>query len=160
MIPNYLSSMWAAIAPALGNHLWQSTLFTIAAGLLTLILRNNHAHTRYLLWLIASVKFLIPFSLLAGVGSHIAWWRGLATANTGVYIAMDQLGQPFSQSRLSLISEAAPAIHATGLIDLLPVLVAAVALRNRRCRSRVVRAMAPNFRGHAESSAATRRARS
>ena len=126
MIPNYLSSMWAAIAPALGNHLWQSTLFTIAAGLLTLILRNNHAHTRYLLWLIASVKFLIPFSLLAGVGSHIAWWRGLATANTGVYIAMDQLGQPFSQSRLSLISEAAPAIHATGLIDLLPVLVAAV----------------------------------
>ena len=126
MIPNYLSSMWAAIAPALGNHLWQSTLFTIAAGLLTLILRNNHAHTRYRLWLIASVKFLIPFSLLAGVGSHIAWWRGPATENTGVYIAMDQLGQPFSQSRLSLISEAAPAIHAAGLIDLLPVLVAAV----------------------------------
>jgi bla regulator protein BlaR1 len=89
MIPNYLSSLWVAMAPALGNHVWQSTLFAIAAGLLTLFLRNNHARNRYLLWLTASVKFLIPFSLLAGVGSHIAWWRGSAKANADVYIAMD-----------------------------------------------------------------------
>ncbi len=27
MILNYLSAMWMAIAAALGNHLWQSTLF-------------------------------------------------------------------------------------------------------------------------------------
>jgi len=59
MIPKYLSLMWAAIAPALGNHLWQSTLFAVAAGLLTLILRKNHARARYGLWLAASVKFLI-----------------------------------------------------------------------------------------------------
>jgi uncharacterized protein (TIGR03435 family) len=126
MIPNYLSSMWPAIAPALGNHLWQSTVFAIAVGLLTLFLRNNHARIRYLLWLIASVKFLIPFSLLAGIGNHIAWWRGSARANAGVYMAMDQLSQPFSQSRMSLISEATPAMHSFGLIDLLPALLAAV----------------------------------
>jgi uncharacterized protein (TIGR03435 family) len=126
MIANSLSGMCRAIAPALGNHLWQSTLFAIAAGLLTLILRNNHAHTRYLLWLTASVKFLIPFSLLSGVGGHIAWWRSSASVNAGVYIAMDQFSQPFSQSRTSLISETTPTLHSAGLIELLPVFLAAL----------------------------------
>ena len=126
MIANSLSEICKSIAPALGNHLWQSTLFAIAAGLLTLSLRNNHARTRYLLWLTASVKFLIPFSLLAGMGSHIAWWRGPAGASRGVYIAMDQLSQPFSPSRISLPAEATPAVHSAGLIELLPVLLAAV----------------------------------
>jgi bla regulator protein BlaR1 len=40
------------------NHLWQSTLFAAAAGLLTLAFRKNPAQTRYRLWLAASVKFL------------------------------------------------------------------------------------------------------
>ena len=69
MIVNSFSGMCRAIAPALGNHLWQSTLFAIAAGLLTLILRNNYARTRYLLWLTASLKFLIPFSTLVSAGN-------------------------------------------------------------------------------------------
>ncbi len=126
MIQSQLCATWESITPLIGNHLWQSTLFAIAAGLLTLILRNNHARTRYLLWLTASVKFLIPFSLLAGVGSHIAWWRGPAAGNRGVYIAMDQLSQPFSQSSTSLISEATPDIHSAGLTDLFPLFLAAV----------------------------------
>ena len=88
MIPNYLSAIWAAIAPALGNHLWQSTLCVVVAGLLTLILRKNHARARYGLWLAASVKFLIPFSLLIGIGSHLAWPRGPAGMRTGLYVAM------------------------------------------------------------------------
>ena len=69
MILKYLSAIWAASAPALGNHLWQSTLFAIAAGLLTLILRKSHARARYGLWLAASVKFLIPFAVLVSLGS-------------------------------------------------------------------------------------------
>ncbi len=36
MTAAHLSGMWSAIAPALGNHLWQSTLVAVAAGLLTL----------------------------------------------------------------------------------------------------------------------------
>jgi bla regulator protein BlaR1 len=76
MIAKYLSWMWAALAPALGNHLWQSTLFALAAGVLTLTLRNNHARTRYWLWLAASVKFLVPFSLL--VEPWGAVWDGYA----------------------------------------------------------------------------------
>ena len=78
MIPKYLSLLWAAVTPAVANHLWQSTLFAIVAGLFTLILRKNQARARYGLWLAASVKFLIPFSLLVGIGSQLA--RPRATA--------------------------------------------------------------------------------
>ena len=52
------------------DHLWQSTLFTLAVGLLAfLTMRNNQANVQIRpLWLAASLKFLIPFSLLIGVG--------------------------------------------------------------------------------------------
>jgi len=51
------------------NHLWQSTVFAIAVGLLALAFRKNRAQVRYWLWLSASVKFLIPFSLLMNFGN-------------------------------------------------------------------------------------------
>ena len=54
--------------PALVNHLWQSTLFAVLAGLLTLMVRRNGAAVRYGLWFVASVKFLIPFALLTAAG--------------------------------------------------------------------------------------------
>jgi len=122
MIPKYLSLMWAAIAPALGNHLWQSTLFAVAAGLLTLILRKNHARARYGLWLAASVKFLIPFSLLAGIGSRLAWSRGSAGTQSGLYFAMQEISRPFAQSTMPVISPASPSMAFPSLIHLLPVL--------------------------------------
>jgi len=52
------------------DHVWQSTLFAGVAGALTLALRNNRARVRYWLWFAASVKFLVPFSLLAAAGSY------------------------------------------------------------------------------------------
>jgi TonB family protein len=39
---------------------------------LALLLRNNGAHARYWLWWAASVKFLVPFSLLTLLGSKLA----------------------------------------------------------------------------------------
>lgn len=56
---------------ALVNHLWQSTLFALAAGMLTLALRNNGARVRYWIWFAASVKFLLPFSLLVALGQQL-----------------------------------------------------------------------------------------
>jgi bla regulator protein blaR1 len=56
---------------ALFNHLWQSTLFAGAVAVATLAMRKNSARTRYWLWLSASVKFLIPFSLLVWTGSRV-----------------------------------------------------------------------------------------
>ena len=53
------------------NHLWQSTLFAGAVALAVVGLRRNSPRTRYWLWLAASVKFLIPFSLLVWTGSSM-----------------------------------------------------------------------------------------
>ena len=122
MTSDYLSTMWAAIAPALGNHLWQSTLFAIAAGLFTLFLRKNHARARYWLWLAASVKFLIPFSLLVAIGSHLPWPRGSAGMNAGLYVAIEQVSQPFVPSTMPVISPLTPSTVSQSATRLLPAL--------------------------------------
>jgi bla regulator protein blaR1 len=106
MIPKCLSELWTAIAPALGNHVWQSTSFAAVAGLLVLTLRKNQARTRYCLWLAASLKFLVPFSLLVGIGSYVGWPHGSAPAAGGIYDAMQQVSQPFSQPATTAIPHA------------------------------------------------------
>src|SRR5215471_12198331 len=55
------------------NHLWQSTLFAGVAAWLAFLLRANRAEVRYWLWMGASLKFLIPFALLLGLGNQIRW---------------------------------------------------------------------------------------
>lgn len=54
------------------NHLWQSTLFAIVVAALVLALRNNSARLRYWLWMAASIKFVLPFSLLVSLGAEFA----------------------------------------------------------------------------------------
>src|SRR5580704_10609147 len=53
------------------NHLWQSTAFAGGVALTCLALRHNSPRLRYWLWLAASVKFLIPFSVLVSTGARI-----------------------------------------------------------------------------------------
>lgn len=53
------------------DHLWQSTLFALGAGLLTLALRNNGAHIRFWVWFAASIKFLIPLAGLTALGGAL-----------------------------------------------------------------------------------------
>jgi bla regulator protein BlaR1 len=101
MILQSLSSILAVLASAVGNHLWQSTLFAAMAGLLTLTLRRNHARTRYWLWLAASLKFLVPFSLLTGLGSRMAWSRGSAANQGALSFVIEQVSQPFAQQNSS-----------------------------------------------------------
>jgi bla regulator protein BlaR1 len=123
MIPKVLSEIWAVVAPAMGNHLWQSTLFAGVIGVLTLALRNNRAQIRYWLWLAASLKFLIPFSLLVGMGSHLASPRAAAAPRTGLYFAMEQVGQPFTRQAVPPIPNATPSTAFQSLIHLLPALL-------------------------------------
>jgi bla regulator protein blaR1 len=125
MIVENVSALCAAIAPALENHIWQSTLFAIMAGLLTLSLRQNHARVRYWLWLAASVKFLVSFSLLTAIGNHLAWIRGSVGATGGFYFAMEEVGQPFTQSTMTAISKAAPSTASARLVHVFPALLAA-----------------------------------
>ena len=119
MIPKLSFAIWTAIVPSLGNHLWQSTLFASAIALLTLALRNNRAQVRYWLWLAASLKFLIPFSLLIGLGSHLASSRAATAPITGLYFAMEQVGQPFTRQAVPLIPNATPSTAFQNLIHLL-----------------------------------------
>lgn len=63
----------------IGNHLWQSTLFAALIAALCHLLRRDGAHARYWLWWIASLKFLVPFSLVSAIGS----WLGLRTVVHG-----------------------------------------------------------------------------
>jgi bla regulator protein blaR1 len=82
----------------LPNHLWQSTLFALAAGLLAIALRNNRAEIRYAVWLTASLKFFVPFSLLMSVGSYLAPSRAVPEAAMPpptTIVVVDQIAQPF-----------------------------------------------------------------
>jgi beta-lactamase regulating signal transducer with metallopeptidase domain len=63
-----LEGFWKPV----GEHLWQTTLFVAVVALLTVLLKKNRAQVRYTLWLIASLKFLNPFSLLVAAGNYFS----------------------------------------------------------------------------------------
>jgi bla regulator protein blaR1 len=79
----------------LENHLWQSTLFACVAALLTLMLRRNRAAVRHWLWLAASVKFLVPFSILVGIGSQVEWRKAPVVPQPRLAV-VEQISEPFA----------------------------------------------------------------
>jgi uncharacterized protein (TIGR03435 family) len=94
----------------LSNHLWQSTLFAVAAALVAAALRRNRAAVRSAVWLAASLKFLVPFSLFVRLGTLLAPAPAvpsgpIATA-PAVAAAIDQLAQPFSDALAAATSPA------------------------------------------------------
>src|ERR1039458_4589167 len=96
-----------AMIPALANHLWQSTIFACVVTLVTLALRQNQARTRHTLWLAASVKFLVPFSLLIALGSQ-GQWRTATLAQPTSSFTMEELSQPLAKAPIVASSPAAP----------------------------------------------------
>ena len=80
---------------ALANHLWQSTLFACLVFLLSSIFKSNRAAVRYGLWLGASVKFLVPFALLIGLGTGIEWQRSPTVDQPGFH-AVQQVSEPLA----------------------------------------------------------------
>jgi uncharacterized protein (TIGR03435 family) len=86
---------------ALTNHLWQSTLFVLAAALVAAALRRNGAHIRHAVWVVASLKFLVPFSLFVGLGGALASLtappvRLDASSVPQLSVVVDQITQPFA----------------------------------------------------------------
>lgn len=77
------------------SHLWQSTVFAGVAGLLTLALRTNQAKARYWLWVAASMKFLVPFSLLIAIGAQLGWMRGQVISQPALSFVIEEVSQPF-----------------------------------------------------------------
>ncbi len=103
----------------LTNHLWQSTLLAVAAGLLTVAFRKNQAQVRFWLWFSASIKFFIPFSLLLSLGSNIHYGSPDAVANGHARDARDPATAVFGY-------RAVRSIHATLRLVGLPVALLAV----------------------------------
>ena len=98
MTPESFSPIWAVGVRELCHHLWQSTLFLGIVALLALLLQKNQARIRYWLWMTASVKFLIPFSLLVSLGSHLPWPSHAVAPKTTAYVAIEEMSQPFMEA--------------------------------------------------------------
>jgi len=114
MIPENLSAIGTAVA----NHLWQSTLFAILAAVATLAFRKNQARVRHHLWLAASLKFLVPFSLLMSLGSHLAKLKGSTDTQPVFYFVLQTMSQPFHEASDS------QGLFAASLVRWLPGMVA------------------------------------
>ena len=100
MFSNSWQGAWSA---GIVNHLWQSTLVIFVAWLLALTLKRYEARIRYWVWIAASLKFLIPFSLLTAMGRSLR----LADAppfDSSVASAVVRVQQPFSASSTPVIS--------------------------------------------------------
>ncbi|HEY1741647.1 MAG TPA: M56 family metallopeptidase [Granulicella sp.] len=94
------------------THLWQSTLCVFAAWLLTLALKNNRASVRYWIWLAASVKFLIPFSVLVNAGSELGSQMLPAREQTRVFSVVEEISRPFlSSAPAAMPATTLPAFH-------------------------------------------------
>lgn len=92
--------------PALFDHLWQSTVFAALAAALTVLFRRNGASVRYGLWFAASLKFLVPFSLLFALGSALAPRAATVSGSLPLVTLIEEVGSPLS--------------HAAGSLDLAP----------------------------------------
>ena len=100
MIPESLSPI--------ANHLWQSTLVAGITGIVTLALRKNSARVRHWVWVAASLKFLIPFSVLVAIGGRLEWRTAPAIA-PNVIVVVEQVSRPFTLTAdSSLVLATAP----------------------------------------------------
>jgi uncharacterized protein (TIGR03435 family) len=122
-----LSTIWSYLALGLADHLWQSTLVAVAAGLFTLMLRQHHASARYWLWLAASMKFLVPFSLLVSIGKSLTWLHhSTRAASPALYFAMKEISQPFTQAAAPAVGTTTASTAHPSLLHFFPVIATAI----------------------------------
>jgi uncharacterized protein (TIGR03435 family) len=101
MTPGFFTPAWTpAWTTALINHLWQSTAVVLVGWLLTLSLRPNPARVRYAIWMIASIKFLVPFALLTSLGARWARPDPIPQVGPSLYVIVEEIGQPFRHARI------------------------------------------------------------
>jgi bla regulator protein blaR1 len=95
---------------AFTDHLWQSTIFVLAAALIAAALRHNRAHIRHRIWLIASLKFLLPLSLLMSIGRAFPQAAPSPATDapasvSSLSITVDRIAQPFTSDVFIPITE-------------------------------------------------------
>jgi beta-lactamase regulating signal transducer with metallopeptidase domain len=128
------------MASAILDHLWQSTLVALVAGvLIAAAFRRAPAAVRHGLWFAASLKFLIPFAALAALGRLLAP-AGLTPAGAAPEAALiAQAARPLARfpfadpaalqappvpSPPSALAQAPPMAHAAPHVDVALVLLA------------------------------------
>jgi TonB family protein len=79
-----------------GNHLWQSTVCVLLAAVLVRLVGARHPRLSHRLWLAASLKFLVPFSLLFSVGQSLGPRLLPAVRLPALPEGLEAVGQPFS----------------------------------------------------------------
>jgi len=89
---------WGSWTIPVLHHLWQSTLFAGGVWLLALTLRQNAARVRYRLWMAASLKFLVPFSLLITLGAKVPRPAHLARTQPALVTMVEGVAQPVLQT--------------------------------------------------------------
>jgi bla regulator protein BlaR1 len=105
--------------PMVADHLWQSTLFAIAAGLLTLAFQKHRAAVRFWLWFAASLKFLVPFAAFVALGTALSPWFAPRPSQRDVSIIIQATSQPFSQTLFAAAD--AGASNSVAMIRLAPL---------------------------------------
>ena len=96
-IHSIINILW----PGILNHLWQSTIFAAAAWIITLFLKNNRARIRYWVWFSVSIKFLIPFSIITGLGGLMVPDPGKVPDEISARLnVLHKINQPFNLSQL------------------------------------------------------------
>jgi uncharacterized protein (TIGR03435 family) len=105
---------------ALANHVWQSTLFAVIVGVLTLLLRKNRARLRHWVWFVASCKFLVPFSVLVSLGGHLHWRTAPQVFQSNLSDLVNEVSQPFAAP---VTTSFAPVTAPLGAAGILPALL-------------------------------------
>jgi TonB family protein len=85
--------------PLLANHLWQTTLIAFIAWVFVSLLRRATSRARYLIWMIAFVKFLVPSALLIIAIESCGFDLSKPSTYTGVEI-FSQIAQPVALAEL------------------------------------------------------------
>ena len=133
---------------ALLDHLWQSTLFCAAIWSITLALRANPAAVRHWLWLLASVKFLVPFSAL-----YLARRRGWARdprRDPANFLRRGDAGRvadDFARAHAERCAAAAPSLLLPALLCLCGSSARCVSSRGAGCAAGAPRSCCPGQRG-------------
>jgi len=104
---------WPAL---LVNHLWQSTIVAALALLLTLALKKNRARVRYWVWMVASAKFLLPFTFLINAGQWLRSLIAVPFVKPSVTSAIELATQPFqATSSFDVVNVPASVHHSESL---------------------------------------------
>ncbi|MGB6687166.1 MAG: M56 and DUF3738 domain-containing protein [Terracidiphilus sp.] len=84
------------LASAMLNHLWQSTAVSLLAWPIAIVMRKNCARIRYWVWLVASLKFLVPFSLLISAGELLRPTAPASTPRPALTAVVERVAEPVS----------------------------------------------------------------